>query len=65
MTYAKLIDTHLCIGCKACQVICKEWNGREGELTELPAAELGIQNPPRLSFDTYMLLTHHEIDNPV
>jgi formate dehydrogenase iron-sulfur subunit len=64
VTYAKLIDTHKCVGCKACQVICKEWNGREGELTELPAAELGIQNPARLSFDTYMLLTHHEIDDP-
>ncbi len=64
MSYAKLIDTHKCVGCKACQVTCKEWNGREGEATQLPSEELGIQNPPRLSSETYMLLTHHEIDDP-
>ena len=64
MTYAKLIDTHKCIGCKACQVICKEWNGLEGELTQLPEEGLGLTNPPRLSSQTYMLLTHHEIDDP-
>ncbi|HAB84084.1 MAG TPA: formate dehydrogenase subunit beta, partial [Pseudomonas sp.] len=23
---AKLIDTSKCIGCKACQVACSEWN---------------------------------------
>jgi Fe-S-cluster-containing dehydrogenase component len=57
MTYAKLIDTKKCIGCKACQVICKEWNGLEGETTQLPAEELGLTNPPRLSAQTYMLLT--------
>lgn len=64
MSYAKLIDTKKCIGCKACQVICKEWNGLEGEETQLPAEELGLTNPPRLSAQTYMLLTHHEIDDP-
>jgi len=64
MSYVKLIDTTKCVGCKACQVICKEWNELEGEETLLPAAELGIQNPPRLTAETYMLLTHHEIDNP-
>jgi formate dehydrogenase iron-sulfur subunit len=25
-TVAKLVDTSLCIGCKACEVACKEWN---------------------------------------
>jgi formate dehydrogenase iron-sulfur subunit len=64
MTYAKLIDTHKCVGCKACQVICKEWNGLEGELTQLPEEGLGLTNPPRLNSQTYMLLTHHEIDDP-
>ena len=64
MSYAKLIDTKKCVGCKACQVICKEWNGLEGVETELPTDELGLQNPPRLSSQTYMLLTHHEIDDP-
>lgn len=64
MSYAKLIDTKKCIGCKACQVICKEWNGLEGELTQLPEEGLLLTNPPRLSSQTYMLLTHHEIDDP-
>ena len=27
-TVAKLIDTTLCIGCKACEVACQEWNGQ-------------------------------------
>ena len=26
-----VVDTSLCIGCKACQVACKEWNELEGE----------------------------------
>jgi formate dehydrogenase iron-sulfur subunit len=64
MSYAKLIDTKKCIGCKACQVICKEWNGLEGVATELPEEGLGLTNPPRLDSQTYMLLTHHEIDDP-
>jgi formate dehydrogenase iron-sulfur subunit len=64
MTFAKLIDTHKCVGCKACQVICKEWNGLEGEQTQLPEEGLGLTNPPRLSAQTYMLLTHHEVDDP-
>jgi formate dehydrogenase iron-sulfur subunit len=64
MSFAKLIDTTRCIGCKSCQVICKEWNDRPGEETQLPAHDLGMQNPARLSAKTYMLLTHHEIDDP-
>lgn len=28
-TVAKLIDTSLCIGCKACEVACQEWNEQE------------------------------------
>ena len=28
-TVAKLIDTSLCIGCKACEVACQEWNDQE------------------------------------
>ena len=36
-------DTTVCIGCKACEVACKEWN-------QLPAAEGGM---PTLSGDSY------------
>ncbi len=33
-------DTSICIGCKACEVACKEWNGLEG-------------NPPATVVDSY------------
>jgi formate dehydrogenase iron-sulfur subunit len=33
-------DTSICIGCKACEVACKEWNQLEG-------------NPPTLTADSY------------
>jgi formate dehydrogenase iron-sulfur subunit len=36
-------DTTVCIGCKACEVACKEWN-------QLPAREGGV---PELSGDSY------------
>ena len=39
-----LIDVANCIGCRACQVACKQWNEREGEVTELED-QLGFQNP--------------------
>ena len=28
-------DTSICIGCKACEVACKEWNQLEGNTPEL------------------------------
>ena len=63
MSYAKLIDTTKCIGCRSCQVICKEWNGMPGEATRLQEGPLGFQNPSTLSGKTYMLITHHELDD--
>jgi formate dehydrogenase iron-sulfur subunit len=32
-TVAKLIDTSTCIGCKACEVACQEWNDLVPEIT--------------------------------
>jgi len=32
---ATLIDITKCIGCRACQVACKQWNDRDGEETLL------------------------------
>jgi len=55
-----LIDITKCIGCRACQVACKQWNDREGEPTELETA-LGFQNPATLSAKTYTLITSHEV----
>jgi formate dehydrogenase iron-sulfur subunit len=55
-----LIDITKCIGCRACQVACKQWNDREGEQTELDF-NLGFQNPATLSSKTLTLITFHEI----
>jgi formate dehydrogenase iron-sulfur subunit len=55
-----LVDVNNCIGCRACQVACKQWNDREGESTEL-LVQLGFQNPPALSAKTYTLISSHEI----
>lgn len=31
MSKGMFVDTSVCIGCKSCQVACKEWNSLEGE----------------------------------
>ena len=55
-----LVDITKCIGCRACQVACKQWNDREGEETELDF-NLGFQNPATLSANTLTLITFHEL----
>jgi len=58
-----LVDTTKCIGCRACQVACKQWNEREGEETTLQLGEIGFQNPPTLTAKTYTLISFHELPN--
>jgi len=58
-----LIDITNCIGCRACQVACKQWNERDGESTDL-LPTLGFQNPATLSAKTYTLISFHELENP-
>jgi formate dehydrogenase iron-sulfur subunit len=58
-----LIDITNCIGCRACQVACKEWNERDGEETELHG-EMGYQNPASLSAKTLTLISFHELMDP-
>src|SRR6188768_1646237 len=60
---ATLIDISNCIGCRACQVACKQWNEREGEDTQLEP-DLFFQNPAVLSAKTYTLIAFHEMENP-
>jgi formate dehydrogenase iron-sulfur subunit len=60
---ATLIDIANCIGCRSCQVACKQWNERDGEETELEP-DLGFQNPAVLSAKTYTLIAFHEMENP-
>ena len=55
-----LIDITKCIGCRACQVACKQWNDKDGEPTGLESA-LGFQNPASLSAKTLTLITSREV----
>jgi formate dehydrogenase iron-sulfur subunit len=55
-----LVDITKCIGCRACQVACKQWNDRDGEVTEFQS-DLGFQNPATLSAKTLTLITFHEL----
>lgn len=47
---AILIDLTKCVGCRACQVACKEWNGLEGQTTSNRGT---YENPPSLSPETW------------
>jgi formate dehydrogenase iron-sulfur subunit len=60
---ATLIDIANCIGCRACQVACKQWNETDGEQTGLDD-QLGFQNPAALSAKTLTLIAFHEAENP-
>lgn len=58
---AKLIDTTKCIGCKACQVACSEWNELRDEVGHNHGTYDNPQtSPPRL---TLMRFTEHERDD--
>ena len=57
-----LIDIGNCIGCRACQVACKQWNEKDGEPTQLES-DLGFQNPATLSAKTLTLIAFHEFEN--
>jgi formate dehydrogenase iron-sulfur subunit len=59
-TRTTLVDITNCIGCRACQVACKQWNDKDGEQTELQT-DLGFQNPAVLSAKTLTLISFHEI----
>jgi formate dehydrogenase iron-sulfur subunit len=45
-----LIDTSLCIGCRGCQVACKQWNQRPGVKTKFEGT---YENPIKLSSQTW------------
>ena len=57
---AKLIDTTKCIGCKACQVACMEWNDLRDEI----GTNIGqYQNPHDLSENSWTLMRFSEVEN--
>jgi formate dehydrogenase iron-sulfur subunit len=58
---AKLIDVSKCIGCKACQAACIEWNDTH------PAVEVNAgayENPHDLTPDMFTLMRFTEYENP-
>jgi formate dehydrogenase iron-sulfur subunit len=59
-TRTTLVDITRCIGCRSCQVACKQWNDRDGEQTELQP-DLGFQNPAVLSAKTLTLISYREV----
>jgi formate dehydrogenase iron-sulfur subunit len=63
MGNATLIDTTKCIGCRSCQVTCKQWNDLEAEKTALLGGDQGYTNPGKLSARTFVVLTSHEVED--
>ncbi len=58
-TVAKYIDTSTCIGCKACEVACQEWN----DLKIVPTEQTGsYQTLPTLHSDYWNLIRFNEHD---
>jgi formate dehydrogenase iron-sulfur subunit len=62
MSRAVLYDATLCIGCRGCQVACKEENRNPAEKTEFFARPGGYQNPAALSSKTFTLVTYYEFE---
>jgi formate dehydrogenase iron-sulfur subunit len=57
MEVAKLIDVSRCIGCKACQAACMEWNDLHGQV----GVNEGLYtNPADLGDQTWTLMRFHE-----
>ena len=56
---AKLIDVSKCIGCKACQSACMEWNDIRDEI----GSNAGIYDNPRdLSADSWTVMRFSEVE---
>jgi formate dehydrogenase iron-sulfur subunit len=57
---AMLIDVSKCMGCRGCQVACKQWNQLPAEKTKFTGT---YQNPPELSAKTWTLVSFNETDD--
>jgi formate dehydrogenase beta subunit len=56
---SKYIDTTTCIGCKACEVACKEWN----DLKTVPTVQAGsYQTLPTLNAEFWNLIRFNETE---
>ncbi len=60
-TVAKLIDVSKCIGCKACQTACMEWNDVRDEV----GTNAGVYDNPRdLTENSWTVMRFSEYENP-
>jgi Fe-S-cluster-containing dehydrogenase component len=60
-TVAKLIDVSKCIGCKACQTACMEWN----DLRDDVGVNAGVYDNPRdLTENSWTVMRFTEYENP-
>ncbi|HJD44235.1 MAG TPA: formate dehydrogenase subunit beta [Candidatus Paenalcaligenes intestinipullorum] len=59
---AKLIDTSKCIGCKACQVACMEWNDTRDEIGSCHGV---YDNPMDLTDKSWTVMRFSEYENPM
>lgn len=62
MTQACLIDLSTCMGCRGCQVACKQWNDLHAEKTAFHVPG-GYTNPPTLSHTTFTVVLFSEIED--
>src|SRR5579871_6313735 len=58
---AKLIDTSKCIGCKACQTACMEWNDLRDEIGTTTGV---LDNPIDLTDQSWTVMRFSEYENP-
>jgi len=56
---AKLIDESKCIGCKACQVACMQWNDNRDEIGSM----VGVyDNPADLTTKSWTVMRFNEVE---
>jgi formate dehydrogenase iron-sulfur subunit len=60
-TVCKLIDTTTCIGCKACEVACLEWNGYPFRETVF---DNSYQTMPETVWNYWNLIKFNEVEDP-
>ncbi|MBV8470996.1 MAG: formate dehydrogenase subunit beta [Burkholderiaceae bacterium] len=58
---AKLIDVSSCIGCKACQVACMQWNDLRDEIGDTHGT---YDNPRDLSAQSWTVMRYAEVEMP-
>ena len=60
MSKAVLYDANKCIGCRACQIACKQWNELPSDATTNRGT---YENPPRLDAHTFTKIRFNEVEN--